>query len=113
MKLVGRAKMCRVYIGEEDEWQGNPLHEAIVRRCRELDIAGATVCRGILGYGANSRIHRQKIFALSVDLPLMITIVDSEEKIASLLPILDEMVEEGLVVLADVDVIKYTHSPQR
>jgi len=110
MKLVGKAKMVRVHIGEDDEWRGTPLHEAIVARCREMDIAGATVYRGILGYGANSRIHRRKVFALSEDLPLMIAIIDTEEKIAALLPVLDEMVEEGLVAVSDVEVIKYVHS---
>jgi PII-like signaling protein len=109
MKLMGKAKMLRIHIGEDDEWKGSPLHEAIVGKCRELDIAGATVYRGILGYGANSRIHRKKVFALSEDLPLMIAIIDTEEKIAELLPALDEMVGEGMVALSDVEVIKYVH----
>jgi PII-like signaling protein len=109
-KLEGRAKMVRIYIGEDDRWEGEPLHEAIVKKLRMMDIAGATVYRGVLGFGAQQRMHRSGFLGLSKDLPLMITVVDTEEKIKSILPVLDEMVDEGLIALSDVEIIKYTHS---
>ena len=113
MKLTGKAKMVRIYIGEDDEWEGLPLYEAIVNRCKELNIAGATVYRGALGYGAGSHgLRKEKIFSLSSDLPIMITIVDVEEKINRILPVLDEMIQDGLIVLSDVEVIKYTARAQ-
>jgi PII-like signaling protein len=107
--LRGRAKMVRIYIGEDDRWQGKPLYHAIVESLRSHDIAGATVYRGILGYGAHRRFHSQHKLSMSRDAPIMISVVDTEEKIRGYLPLLDEMVQEGLVVLSDVDVIKYTH----
>lgn len=107
--LRGRAKMVRIYVGEEDQWHGKPLYHAIVESLRSHDIAGATVYRGILGYGAHRRFHSQRKLAMSRDAPIMISFVDTEEKIRSYLPLLEEMVQEGLVVLSDVDVIKYTH----
>jgi PII-like signaling protein len=109
-KLEGQAKMIRIYIGEDDRWEGEPLHEAIVKKLRMMDIAGATVYRGVMGYGAQQRLHKSGWLGLSTDLPVMISIVDSEEKIRRVLPVLDEMVDEGLVVLSDVEIIKYTHS---
>jgi uncharacterized protein len=107
MKLEGKAKMLRVHFGENDKWHGKPLYEAIVERCRELDIAGATVFRGIEGYGASTLIHRSHLFGPSSDLPIMVAIVDTEEKIRSLFPELDEMVDEGLIAMSDVEVIRY------
>ena len=109
-KLEGQAKMVRIYIGEDDRWEGEPLHEAIVKKLRMMDIAGATVYKGVLGYGAQQRLHKPGWLGLSTDLPVMISIIDSEEKIRHILPVLDEMVDEGLVVLSDVEIIKYTHS---
>lgn len=109
-KLEGHAKMVRIYIGEDDRWEGEPLHEAIVKKLRMMDIAGATVYRGVLGFGAQQRVHRSGFLGLSKDLPLMITVIDTEEKIKSILPVLDEMVDEGLISLSDVEIIKYTHS---
>jgi PII-like signaling protein len=109
-KLEGRAKMLRVYIGEDDRWEGEPLHEAIVKKLRMMDIAGATVYRGVLGYGAQQRLHRPGWLGLSTDLPVMISVIDTEEKIRGVLPALDEMVDEGLIALSDVEIIKYTHS---
>jgi uncharacterized protein len=109
MKLEGRAKMLRIHFGEDDKWHGKPLYEAIVMRCRELDIAGATVFRGIEGYGASSLIHKQHLFRLSSDSPIMVSVVDTEEKIKDLLPVLDEMVNEGLIAMSDVEVIRYVH----
>ena len=112
-KLEGHAKMIRIYIGEDDRWEGEPLHEAIVKRLRMLDIAGATVYRGLMGYGAQNRMHRSGFLGLSNDLPIMISVVDSEEKIRKVLPIMDEMVDEGLIALSDVEIIKYTHSDRK
>jgi PII-like signaling protein len=107
--LRGRAKLMRVYIGEDDQWHGKPLHVAIVESLRANDLAGATVYRGIYGYGAHRRLHKEKTLARSKDLPVVLAVVDEEEKIRNYLPLLDEMVQEGLVVLSDVDVIRYTH----
>lgn len=109
MKLEGKATMLRVYFGEDDKWNGKPLYRAIVEKCRELDIAGATVLRGVAGYGASTLIHRSHVFSLSHDAPLMISIVDSEEKIQRLLPFLDEVVCDGLIATSEVEVIKYVH----
>ena len=109
-KLAGHAKMLRIYIGEDDRWEGEPLHEAIVKKFRMMDIAGATVYRGMMGYGAQQRVHKSGWLGLSSDLPIMISVVDTEEKIRRVLPVCDEMVDEGLVVLSDVEIIKYTHS---
>jgi uncharacterized protein len=109
MKLEGRAKMLRIHFGEDDKWKGKPLYRAIVEKCRELDIAGATVFRGIEGYGASTLIRRAHTLSFSHDAPLMVSVVDSEEKIQKLLPLLDEMVGEGLIAMSDVEVIKYVH----
>lgn len=108
MKLEGQAKMLRIHFGEDDKWQNKPLYEAIVQKCRELDIAGATVFRGIEGYGASSLIHRPH-FLRSSDLPIMISVIDTEENIKKLLPVLDEMVDEGLIAMSEVEVIRYVH----
>jgi len=110
MKLTGKAKMLRIHIGEDDELNGEPLYEAIIKKAREMDIAGATAYRGIEGYGAHKRFHKQKLLALSADLPMLITIIDTEENIKRFLAVLDTMVTGGcLIALSDVDVIKYTH----
>jgi PII-like signaling protein len=110
MKLAGKAKMLRIHFGEDDKWQGKPLYEAIVERCRQLDIAGASVYRGIQGYGASTIIRRRNLFRFSSDAPILIQIVDTEEKIQNLLPALDEMVANGgLIAISDVEVIKYVH----
>jgi PII-like signaling protein len=110
MKLEGEAKLLRIFIGEGDKWHHKPLYEAIVSKARELHIAGATVLRGPMGFGKRSRLHTVKILRLSEDLPIVIEIVDTEEKINALLPHIDEMVEEGLVTLETVHVIKYSAS---
>ncbi len=109
MRLQGKAKMLRIHFGEDDKWRGRPLYEAIVMKCRELDIAGATVFRGIEGYGASSLIHKHHLFRLSSDRPIMVSVIDSEDKIRALLPLLDEMVDEGLIAMSDVEVIRYVH----
>lgn len=107
--LQGKAKMMRIFIGENDRWHGKPLHDAIVESLRAHDIAGVTVYRGISGYGAHRRFHTKRPMSLSSDLPIMLSVIDEEPKIRAYLPLLEQMVHEGLVVLSDVDVIKYTH----
>ena len=111
MKIPESGWLLRIFIGESDRWQGSPLYEAIVLKARELHLAGATVLRGPMGYGATSRLHTAKILRLSEDLPMIIEIVDSREKIDELMPHIDEMVQEGLVTLEQVDVIKYRANP--
>ncbi len=109
MKLEGRAKMLRVHIGENDRWEGKPLYRAIVEACREMDIAGATVFRGVEGYGASTLIHRRHRIGFSSDAPLLVSVVDTAEKIAKLLPALERMVSGGMVAISDVEVVRYTH----
>lgn len=109
MKLPENATLLRVFIGESDHFQGKPLYEQIVLKARELNLAGATVLRGLMGYGAASRIHTAKLLALSNDLPIVVEIVDTEEQIAKILPFLDEAVTGGLVTLEKIRVIKYRH----
>jgi PII-like signaling protein len=113
MRLVGKAKMLRIHIGADDKWEGEPLHEAIVKRARQLDIAGATVYRGVLGYGAHKRLHKHKTFALSQDDPLLVTVIDVEEKIDKLLAAVDGMVSGGcLIAISDVTVVRYEEHGQ-
>ncbi len=110
MKLPEQAVMLRIFIGESDRHRGKPLYEQIVLKARELNLAGATVTRGILGFGADSRLHSSKILELSEDLPIIVEIVDTEENINRLMPFIDETVMEGLVTLEKMRVIKYRHS---
>jgi PII-like signaling protein len=107
MKLEGEGLLVRIYVGESDRWDGAPLYEAIVQRAREKGLAGATVVRGIEGFGAHHLIHTARILRLSEDLPILIEIVDSKEKIEAFLPELDSMIPEGLVTLEPVQVILY------
>ncbi|MGB6835542.1 MAG: DUF190 domain-containing protein [Candidatus Acidiferrum sp.] len=109
LKREGKAKLMRIYVGENDKWHDKPLYKAIVECMRSNDIAGVTVYQGILGYGANRRIHKGSSMGLSHDRPMMLSVIDTGEKLRSVMPLLDEMVKQGLVVLSDVDVIKYTH----
>lgn len=109
VKIEGKAKLMRIFIGESDRWQDKPLHEALVTAMRAHDLAGVTVYRGISGYGAHRRVHKEKPFHLSRDNSIMLTVVDTEAKLKAFLPVVDQMVEEGLVVLSDVDIIKYAH----
>ena len=109
MKIEGEAQRVRVYIGESDHWHGKPLFAAIVERCRQEGLAGATVLRGIEGYGAHTRIHTARILRLSEDLPVVVDIIDRAERIERLLPILDEMVTEGLITLENIHIVKYVH----
>lgn len=105
-----KAQRLTVYTGEADRWQGKPLYEAIVLKARELHMAGATVLRGPMGFGADSRIHTTKILRLSEDLPIVIEIVDSAVRIATLVPHLQEMVTGGLVTIEEVGVLVYAAS---
>ncbi|HEY7913361.1 MAG TPA: DUF190 domain-containing protein [Blastocatellia bacterium] len=109
MKISEDGQLLRIFIGDSDRWQGKPLYEAIILKAREMGIAGATMLRGMMGFGANSRIHTAKILRLSEDLPIIVEIVDNAEKIERLLPVIDEMVQEGLVTLEKVRVIQYRH----
>ena len=110
MQLPNEAELLRIFIGESDKWNGRPLYEVIVEEARKRGMAGATVLKGTLGFGADSRIHTAKILRLSEDLPLVIEIVDKPERIAEFLPQLDTMIDEGLVTLEKVRVIAYRHS---
>ncbi|MBX2946410.1 MAG: DUF190 domain-containing protein [Cyclobacteriaceae bacterium] len=110
MNLSENGVILRIYIGESDKLGGKPLYEAIVLKARELNLAGATVVRGIMGFGAASRIHTVKVLRLSEDLPLIIEIIDTEENIRKIMPFLDEVVKEGLITLEELTVIKYRHN---
>src|ERR1700756_3591063 len=110
MQIPQDALLLRIFIGESDKWQHKPLYEAIVLKAGELHLAGATVLRGPMGFGKASRLHTSKILRLSNDLPLVIEIVDSEEKINSFLPTLNEMIGGGLVTLEKVRVVHYRSS---
>ena len=109
MNLPEEAVLLRIFIGESDRWNHQPLYEAIVKKARELHLAGATVLRGPMGFGKSSRLHTAKILRLSMDLPILIEIVDTEEAVNGFLPILDEMMGGGLVTLEKVKVIRYRH----
>lgn len=113
MKIPEQGQLLRIFIGESDRWQHQPLYEAIVLKAREAGLAGATVLRGPMGFGANSHMHTTKILRLSMDLPIVIEIVDSPEKIEAFLPHLDEMVQEGMVTLEKVRVLKYRANPEK
>jgi PII-like signaling protein len=109
MTLPREGLLLRVFIGEGDTYRGRPLYEQIVRKARELNLAGATVVRGVMGFGQASRIHTARVLRLSEDLPVVVEIVDTEEKVNGLLPFLDEAVRGGLVTLERVQVIAYRH----
>ena len=107
MQIPKQALLLRIFVGEDDRLGGSPLHEAIVLKAREMHLAGATVLRGPIGFGASSRLHTTKILRLSEDLPLVIEIVDAEDRINSFLSILDGMMTSGLVTLEKVQVLQY------
>ena len=107
MRIEGKAKLLTIYIGESDKHRHRPLYQVIVELLREKGIAGATVVRGIEGFGKKSRIHTAAILRLSEDLPVVITVIDKEERINEVMPLIDELVTEGLVVIENVDVIAY------
>ncbi len=110
MQIPHEAVLLRIFIGESDRWEHKPLYEAIVLKAREMHLAGATVLRGPMGFGKSSRLHTAKIPRLSVDLPLVIEIVDSNEKIQAFLPVLDKMITGGLVTIENVKVLEYRGS---
>lgn len=110
MEITGPAKLLKIYIGESDKWHGKPLSTALVERLRQEGLAGATVLRAVEGFGANSRVHTAHILRLSEDLPLVVEVVDRADRIERALPIVDEMVGDGLVMLVDVNVVHYRHS---
>ncbi|OHE89447.1 MAG: hypothetical protein A3G75_09460 [Verrucomicrobia bacterium RIFCSPLOWO2_12_FULL_64_8] len=107
MEIPHDSVLLRIFIGESDKWQHQPLYEVIVLKAREMHLAGATVLRGAMGFGKSSRLHTTKILRLSMDLPLVIEIVDSEEKINEFLPVLDSMMGSGLITLEKARVIYY------
>ena len=109
LRMEGKAKMMRIYVSEEDRWKSKPLHEALVEAMRANDIAGVTVYRGILGYGAHRRVVRDKPQFASHHGSIMLSAVDTAEKLQAFMPIVDQMVVEGLVVFSDVDIIKYAY----
>lgn len=107
MKLPRDGKLLRIFIGEADKWQGEPLYQAIVHLAKKEGMAGATALKGFMGFGCKSHLHTAKLLRLSEDLPIVIEIVDSEEKINRFLPHLDDMVKEGLITLERANVILY------
>lgn len=107
MKITGPAVRLTIFLGEDDSWHHRPVHTEIVHRAHQAGLAGATVVRGIEGFGATSRIHTTRILSLAEDLPVLIIIVDAEERIRAFLPQLDELVTEGLVILDPVEVVRY------
>jgi PII-like signaling protein len=107
MTLPEDGMLLRVFVGESDKWEGRPLFEAIVLKAREEGLAGATVLRGLMGYGAHSRLHTAKVLRLSEDLPIVVEIVDTEEKLQAFLPWLERVVSEGMVTLEKARVLRY------
>jgi hypothetical protein len=112
MKEQFKARMLRIHFTEADKWHGKPLHEAIVATCMDLGIAGAIVFRGIEGFGASARIYHARSLSISKNAPIMVSVIDTDEKIQTLLPHLDRMIEGGLIASSNVDVIRYSQSKQ-
>lgn len=113
MKEHFQGNMLRIHFSGSDKWQGKPLHEAIVAKCKELGMSGATVYRGIEGYGTSTRIRHTTHWMFSRDAPIMLTVIDTEEQIQKVIPHLEAMVQEGLVALSRVEVIRLSRSPQK
>jgi PII-like signaling protein len=110
-ELKGKARLMRMYMGESDKWQGEPLFEAILKRLRLIDLAGATVYRGILGYEAKGHTPKSGWLPFSHDLPIMISVVDTEEKLTGAMIEIESMMKDGIIVLSDVDVIRLVRQP--
>jgi PII-like signaling protein len=106
VEMRGAARMMRIYLGESDRWHGEPLYEAVVKRLRLLDVAGATVYRGVLGYGVKGHTHKSGILPFSHDLPIMISVVDSQERLDRAIAEIEPMMQDALIVLSDVDVVR-------
>jgi PII-like signaling protein len=113
MKIEGDALELRIHVGEADRWHGRPLHEAILARLLERGMAGATVLRGIEGFGHNAHLHTAKLLRLSEDLPIVIDVIDGADRIRAILPELDEMVGDGLITVQPVEVIAYRGAGRR
>jgi len=109
-RKAGKAKLMRVFLGEDDRWNGEPLYDAIVKRLQMMDIAGATVYRGILGYGAKGHTHKQNLLHTHRDLPMMISVIDAEPKLAEAALAVEEMLADGLIVISDVDMVRLVRS---
>jgi PII-like signaling protein len=109
MRITGPGKQLRIFIGESDRWHHRSLADALLEMLREEGLAGATVLRGVAGFGAHSRIHTAHVLRLSEDLPIVIEVIDRPDRIEKVMPRLDEMVREGLVVVSDVDIVLYRH----
>lgn len=112
MKEQFQAKMLRIHFTEADKWQGKSLYEAIVDKCREVGIAGATVYRGLEGFGASARIHHSYSLSISRNAPIMVSIIDTEEQVQKLLPHLEKIIAGGLIALSTVEAIRYSRSKQ-
>lgn len=110
MRLEGEGKLLRIFVGESDRWHGRPLYEEIVRLARQQGMAGATVLRGLEGFGADSHLHTARILRLSEDLPIVIEMVDTEERIDAILPLLDPMIAEGMITVERVHIVSYRSS---
>lgn len=113
MTLSENGQLLRIFIGESDVWEGEPLYRAIVMKVKELGMAGATVLHGVMGFGANSRVHTTKLLELSTDLPVVVEIVDTADKVELLMPFLDRAVEEGMITIESVKVLRYRHNPAK
>ena len=111
VRLEGKACVMTIYIGENDRWNGLRLHEALIDAFRSNDISGVTVSRGILGYGVKKEVHKERTFRLSSDLPIILSAIDSWEKLQQLMPLLDQMLEQALVVFSDAEIVTYNHRP--
>jgi PII-like signaling protein len=109
-RKIGPAKMLRIFLGEADKWHDEPLYDAIVKKLRMMDIAGATVYRGILGYGAKGREHKQSFLHVSRDLPIMLSVIDAPEKIRAAAEVIEGMLEDGLLVISDVEMVRLVRS---
>jgi PII-like signaling protein len=109
-RKAGKAKLMRIFLGEADRWNGEPLYDAIVKRLRMMDISGATVYRGILGYGVKGHTHKQNFMHTSRDLPMMIAVVETEEKLSQVAEAVEEMLQDGLIVVSEVDIVRLGHS---
>lgn len=113
MKEQFQAKMLRIHFIEADKWEGEPLHEAIVKKCKDIGLAGAIVYRGIEGFGASARIHHARTLSISKNAPIMVSVIDTDEQIEKLIPHLDRMVGGGLVAISSVEVIRYFSASEK
>lgn len=109
-RKAGKARMMRIYFGEADRWEGEPLYDAIVKRLRMMDIAGATVYRGVLGYGAKGHTHKQNLLHTNRDLPIQITVIETGEKLEQVAEVVEQMLQDGLIVVSDVETVRLVHS---